>query len=77
VRTIVEARHASGQLIVDAGEFVNAAAGPFELCVTVELPGYELALTPSEARRLAIALLEHAAKAERPRRHPVVSDGTQ
>lgn len=34
--------------------------------VSVECPGVDLALRPHEARALAVALLEHAAVAERP-----------
>lgn len=58
---IVEARFAGGQLTVEAGEFVGSRV------VTLDMPGATVTpFFPDEARRLAVALIEQAARAEAP-----------
>lgn len=61
-RTIVDARHSGGFLIVEA----TVGDQGHRESVLLTCPGYELLLQPDEARRLAVALLAGAAEAERP-----------
>ncbi|CAN5213353.1 hypothetical protein BH09ACT6_BH09ACT6_05900 [soil metagenome] len=58
---VVEARFAGGRLTVDTKPIgFDGGTG-----VTFVAPGYELDLWPDEARKLAIALIEYAARAEK------------
>lgn len=68
---IVEARQAGGRVTVG----VQAAkwAGDTSVVILVA-PGGTLDLSPDESRRLAVALIEHAAVAER---GPVDDDWTE
>lgn len=62
--TAIDIRHAGGAVIVEPGGFLEQAV------VRLKFPGCEVPLYPEEARRLCVALVEAAHKAE----HPAVDD---
>ncbi|MEV8239455.1 hypothetical protein AB0O90_04415 [Microbacterium testaceum] len=56
----VDARFAGGAILVDTGDVAGSPV------VTVEMPGDTVAIFPDEARRLAVVLIEQAARADTP-----------
>ncbi|PZU48444.1 MAG: hypothetical protein DI566_04210 [Microbacterium sp.] len=72
---IVDARFAGGSITVDDQ---SSVLDDGTRMVTIDAPGWDAALFPHEARALAAALIEAAAKAEsraeRLRRRPDVDD---
>jgi|GEM_PF-6996123 len=61
----VEARQSGARLLVDVGRALGASV------VTLDAPGApDLRLLPDEARRLAVVLIEAAARAEAPEPAP-------
>lgn len=58
--TAVGARFAGGPVVVGVGTFLDVPMVDLELPGSVTVP-----LFPDEARRLAVVLIEHAAKVER------------
>ncbi|KQR23179.1 hypothetical protein [Microbacterium sp. Leaf151] len=56
----VDARFAGGSILVDVDEHAGAPV------VIVQMPGDSAAMFPDEARRLAVTLIEQAARAENP-----------
>ena len=54
----VDARFAGGPILVDTGDVAGSPV------VTVHMPGDAAAMFPDEARRLAVALIEQAARTE-------------
>ncbi len=72
--TAVDARFAGGEILVDEESSVLDGTR----MVTIDAPGWDVVLFPHEARALAAALIDAAAKAEsraeRLRRRPDVDD---
>lgn len=54
----VEARFAGGAIVVDTNDVAGSSV------VTMDMPGNAAAMFPDEARRLAVTLIEQAARAE-------------
>lgn len=57
---VVEARFVGGTILVGTGDVADTSV------VTVNMPSNTGAMLPDEARRLAVTLIEQAARAEAP-----------
>lgn len=60
--SVVDARFAGGPIIVNAARAEDVRPA----LVNVDLPGLSVAMCADEARRLAVALIEQAARSEAP-----------